>query len=1676
MNTFRGRQRANSAASQFSFDTQGSEDVFQDAQENWDTNSEPPLLPHSNFQTTQGNLEASSHNTDSHVLNAHDIQKSLPVEGQLTMKSGSGFAYCVSYPDAPVINQKGKPQHYVPIPVEATDRDILNQGAENQGSRLLAAPKPSLTSSSRPFTQDYLVSRVRDLLGSNNPSEELPQQFRERTAHACEACEERLREVWFCNICAIKFCGQCWDAQVVHRKLRKGILHEKTCPDIAAKVHNVLSPPTDELVRDDLYRADASTAWFGVERPDDSSPPIFQDYGRFAELMKATDPMRKSPNFVEEMSRVGRDRRTPSLVSFVGQTGAGKSTLIKLLIDFATTGNESFSSPVIGPRGAHVPTSEDVHLYLDPKTADSEGPMLYSDCEGLEGGEREPLGAMLKRMRRQDHTKDADIEAGLLKTKVISERELNWADGPRARSREFAVTNLYPRVLYTFSDVIVFVLRNPRVIEHVFERLVQWAAAAIETSSNQPVLPHAIIALNASEHDLDDSRWDVGDSTESILYDLGQTVNHNVTFKKWAQFWRERGKPINSLVDLILCYYSSVQIIRLPGEGRPKLMEEQVGKLYDGTLTACISARFARYRARMLLDVEDLNDYLQEAFNHYANTLESPFDFVQASSRNSPIPPDFGGNILKLALEMMAILKPGQHTDARRIFSELSYMVASCIMLDSARHNNKGSASQILPKYINHLDDALENFCDQHWPCEFINSKTGVRCVNVRSGHTSKGHQSADGRVFAAGNWVSKFSFEDHQSFRDWVYCCLLDLLGELTTQVQENGEAEEQVASRIHQSMVLSKLFSHAKHTDETAQTRNYLINNTACFCCLFGQAEHCLPCGHILCADCVNTYGSPRAANWTELIECPFLCHENRWTTTCIIHTKPKFAGIRLITLDGGGIRGIVELEVLRQIELELGGLPIQCFIDLIVGTRSELPHDVTLKPTNHAISTGGIIALGLASMNWTVDKCIEQFENLCDQAFTRRTGSMIPLVSHLIEHHHHSKYQTKTLESALKEAFTDDIHLFGGERLPESAHWQVKVAVTATALAGNKTYVLSNYNGYRENQKSSYYHFQRPQLYSTELKIWEAARATSAAPRYFKSFHHESSQKTYIDGAVLHNNPVRIADSERKIIWPDNQVPDLFLSIGTGSSPTLSRAGSEKMKAVRKGILSHGRYLYGILQSTLEQTLNCEKAWDDYVRGVDTSLSSSFSASRFIRINPDVNEIPALDDKTKIPSLRAKAREALKLDPRIPEIGKQLIASTFYFERLTMSDIQPGGALQIQGKIRCRLFQFSTLMCHFGEHLRYLNAKHEGLKFVILDNTDPKPLALVPLTDDAINGLIRNQGFEISRVKFTVKNRFLPTQIYLHFGQVSKYHISGFPRCFAQDGQVTSPRSMAQNWPSCRYTRGSRRRRAASSSWKPPDIRTAPRFDLRHFSSHPDRIIGHDIIASENKVCGSADQPIDMWQEDQTSSPIAKQITKPREQQARTSREAFRALLVPSWMHKSESEVTELGPTRFVRTWLNRNFPSNQATVPDQDFSSDQEFAFSRPFPNIPTKELLRTLQHYNVSPEEFGVYKRWISLLQPSLGKPGAYWLPPPITDTSTSERPPEPSEIWWPPPITDTSTSERPPEPSEIFELADTQVPAELDGEGLPYIPYVEELTRYTRPHSPLSPSQPPGQA
>lgn len=234
----------------------------------------------------------------------------------------------------------------------------------------------------------------------------------------------------------------------------------------------------------------------------------------------------------------------------------------------------------------------------------------------------------------------------------------------------------------------------------MFEKLVEWAAAALEKSSNQPVLPHSIIILNASENDIDPKGWDIGTATSDLFENLSKTVFQNATFKKCAQFWRERQRKIESVEQLLHSYYRSLRVVRIPTSGRPNLIHQQVQKLYQEITVACTSARKRKGELRMLLDADELQPYLQYAFDHFARDLDKPFDFVQASFTNSPIPLDFGGNILKLAINLMEAWK--DTIDGPTIFTELSYMVASCIMLDSARSKIRGweIVNQIFDRYL----------------------------------------------------------------------------------------------------------------------------------------------------------------------------------------------------------------------------------------------------------------------------------------------------------------------------------------------------------------------------------------------------------------------------------------------------------------------------------------------------------------------------------------------------------------------------------------------------------------------------------------------------------------------------------------------------------------------------------------------------------------------------------------------------------------------------------------------------------------------------------------------------------------------------------------------------------------------------------------------------------------
>lgn len=219
-----------------------------------------------------------------------------------------------------------------------------------------------------------------------------------------------------------------------------------------------------------------------------------------------------------------------------------------------------------------------------------------------------------------------------------------------------------------------------------------------------------------------------------------------------------------------------------------------------------------------------------------------------------------------------------------------------------------------------------------------------------------------------------------------------------------------------------------------------------------------------HILSASCSDSLGKP-GPNITEA--------SPGWST-CLVFGRVSaqlVSSTTFLTRIRGGIRGIVELQVLNEIEWVLGGqIPIQDFFDLIVGTRSVL--SVTLVPADNAnatppVSTGGIIALALGVQNWPIQDCISKFKQLCSNAFMEREFSGILLFEQLATANHKSKYKNKPFEKVLETLFGKDL-LFGGGSQPQ--HYARSVAVTTTTGVGTEPRILANYNRPNKQNRES------------------------------------------------------------------------------------------------------------------------------------------------------------------------------------------------------------------------------------------------------------------------------------------------------------------------------------------------------------------------------------------------------------------------------------------------------------------------------------------------------------------------------------------------------------------------------------------------------------------------------
>jgi patatin-like phospholipase/acyl hydrolase len=212
------------------------------------------------------------------------------------------------------------------------------------------------------------------------------------------------------------------------------------------------------------------------------------------------------------------------------------------------------------------------------------------------------------------------------------------------------------------------------------------------------------------------------------------------------------------------------------------------------------------------------------------------------------------------------------------------------------------------------------------------------------------------------------------------------------------------------------------------------------------------------------------------------------------------------RVLSIDGGGIRGIIPALVLANLE-KTTGASVSDLFDLIVGT-----------------STGGILALGLSLQDGEgrpllpAKRMVALYERHGAEIFEQSLWRKLRTVGGIVE----EAYSHKALEAVLE-------YYFGDRTLVECG---VPAMVTSYDIQNRRTVFMKSWHPDH-----------------AALRCSEAARATSAAPTYFEpaNLQWADENRTLIDGGVYMNSPAVSAYAEARKLFPDE--PIAMLSLGTG-----------------------------------------------------------------------------------------------------------------------------------------------------------------------------------------------------------------------------------------------------------------------------------------------------------------------------------------------------------------------------------------------------------------------------------------------------------------------------------------------------------------------------------------------
>lgn len=252
-----------------------------------------------------------------------------------------------------------------------------------------------------------------------------------------------------------------------------------------------------------------------------------------------------------------------------------------------------------------------------------------------------------------------------------------------------------------------------------------------------------------------------------------------------------------------------------------------------------------------------------------------------------------------------------------------------------------------------------------------------------------------------------------------------------------------------------------------------------------------------------------------------------------------------VNVLSIDGGGIRGIIPALILQEIQQQLGR-PLHQAFDLIAGT-----------------STGGIIALAIGTRckNGAPFEPAELADMYVDNAGRIFNKSFFSSVKELMG----PKYPAEGIETVLQEKFSDTMF--------------------STALTN---LLISSY----DVQTQLPFFFKSSRIAKDpawDWPIWKIARATSAAPTFFPPFHlTRPPQDDYalVDGGVFVNNPAMAAYAEARALFPSATEFNV-VSVGTGDR----RDGISYSQCKGWGLLGWARHIPSVMMDSVSEAIDYE-----------------------------------------------------------------------------------------------------------------------------------------------------------------------------------------------------------------------------------------------------------------------------------------------------------------------------------------------------------------------------------------------------------------------------------------------------------------------------------------------------